>query len=95
MFTDKQDPPFCKYFVHTEYVNQQQYIVPSALLGHAESYCTAATSKLLALYLVRLSSSKPCIKQQDVAAAGPDACVLSTYWTHATNSNAHNCCGYS
>ena len=60
--TDKQDPPFCKYFVHTEYVNQQ-HSVSSALLGHAESHCIAATSKLLALYLVRLSSFKPCTQQ--------------------------------
>ena len=60
----------------------------SALLGHAESHhCIAATSKLLALYLVRLSSFKPCTQQQAVAAEWPDACVLSTYWTHATHSN--------
>ena len=81
MFTDKQDPPFCKYFVHTEHaVNQLHSVSISALLlGHAESHCTAATSKLLALYLVRLSSSKPCTQQQAVAAEWPDACsVLST-----------------
>ena len=51
MFTDKQDPPFCKYFVHTEHVNQQ-HSVSSALLGHAESHCTAATYPNYCLYCI-------------------------------------------
>ena len=44
--TDKQDPPFCKYFVHTEYVNQQhisECIIQCSAGTYKAIYCPASS----------------------------------------------------